>query len=475
MMLPRIQENLLKYCKVDRKLPLVIGVSGGADSLALLHILAGAGCVVTVAHFNHHLRPEAEGDAIFVAEMADKLNVPFFRGDGDVAGIAAAQKISLETAARKARYRFMFEVAEKIGAQAVATAHTADDQAETVLLHLIRGTGLKGLRGMQPRTMLAEFSTKIQLVRPMLNTWRYEIDAYCKDYGIEPRVDSTNQDPGYTRNRIRLELIPLLETYNPKIKARLGGLTANVRNSIEILEPVIRMAYGEANLTGGAGVRSFDQARLTTFSPAIQVEVIRLAVEELLPEAEDIDQAAIERAASLLTIQGGSHQIEMADGITARISSGRFFINLNGSSVSDPAWPEMAEGPSVALRVPDCLILQNGWEIRSEWIDTTDVGSLIIDDLNTAVLDGDAISFPLSVRRRAAGDSFQPLGLARGSLTLGDFYTNEKMPREARAAWPIVVSGDRIVWVPGYRIADFVKVQENSRRLVRLQLIKSTN
>ena len=474
MVLLRIQENLAKYCKVAIQTPLIIGVSGGADSLALLHLLAGAGYAVTAAHFNHHLRPEAEGDALFVAEMADQLKVPFIRGDGDVAGMAAAQKISIETAARKARYRFLFEQAEKIGAQAVVTAHTADDQAETVLLHLLRGTGLKGLRGMQPRTMLPKFSTVIPLVRPMLSTWRFEIDAYCKENGLQPRVDATNQDPGYSRNRIRLELIPLLETYNPEIKARLLALTTNARNALEILEPVARQAYEEAICTVADSLRSFDQARLASVSYPLQVEVIRLAVNELLPDAENIDQAAIERAASLLAIQGRSHQVDMANGITARISSGRFFICLNGSTVSDPAWPEMSGSPSVELGVPDCLILQNGWEIRSEWISADEVGSWITDDLYNAVINGDAIEFPLRVRRRARGDSFQPLGLKQGSLSLGDFYTNEKMPREARAAWPIVVSGDRIVWVPGYRIADFVKVQENSRKLIRLRLIKTT-
>ena len=377
MMLPRIQENLAKYCKVDIQQPLIIGVSGGADSLALLHLLAGAGYAVTVAHFNHHLRPEAEGDAIFVAEMADQLKVPFLRGDGDVAGMAAAQKISIETAARKARYRFLFEQAEKIGAQAVVTAHTADDQVETVLLHLLRGTGLNGLRGMQPRTILPEFSTVIPLVRPMLNTWRLEIDTYCKEKGLEPRVDATNQNPGYSRNRIRLELIPLLETYNPRIKARLRALTTNARNSLEILEPVVRQAYEEAICNVADGLRSFDQAKLTAESAAMQIEVIRLAVEELLPTADDIDQSAIERAAALLAWREGSHQVEMADGITARVGGGRFHIFLKGVAITDPAWPEMTEGHSAELSVPDCLVLKNGWEIRSEWISADGVGSLI--------------------------------------------------------------------------------------------------
>jgi len=178
-----------------------------------------------------------------VAQTARGLDCAFVRGDGDVAQMAATEKMSIEAAARKARYLFLFAEAERLEAQAVVTAHTADDQVETLLMHLIHGSGLNGLRGMQPRTLLNPYSSKIPLVRPLLDTWREELEVYCREKQLQPRVDVTNADPTYLRNRIRLELIPLLAGYNPRIKERLTGLAANVRGSLEVLEDAISEKY----------------------------------------------------------------------------------------------------------------------------------------------------------------------------------------------------------------------------------------
>lgn len=473
MLHDRIKDYLTKPINIALNLPLVLGVSGGADSLALLHILTEIGCPVTAAHFNHHIRPDAEDDAVFVAEAAKQLGVPFVRGDGDVAGLALNEKYSIETAARKARYRFLFESAEKISAQAVVTAHNADDQAETVLLHLVRGAGLTGLRGMQPKTVLREFSQTIPLVRPFLTTWRSEIDEYCRIKGLLPRVDTTNQDTAYARNRIRQELIPILETYNPQIKARLNGLAANVRSAMEILVPVVHKAYEEALARVDEGIRDFNREKMSTLSHALRVEIIRMAVEDLVPTAEDINQAALERAAALLDLPKGSRKTEMADGLTASVSGDQFRIICEGYSDTNKNWPTTVETGSAEMVVPGSLMLNNGWEIRSEWIDDTGGVEVTHGDQNIAIMDAAALNFPLTVRRRAAGDIFQPLGMQNGSLTLGDFFTNEKLPVEARADWPLVVSGGRIAWVAGVRIADFARVQPNSRRLVRLRLLKT--
>jgi len=473
-MLPdRIGDILTKYAKIALNLPLVIGVSGGADSLALLYILVEIGYSVTVAHFNHHIRPDAEEDAVFVSDSAKALGLSFVRGDGDVATLAGIEKISIEAASRKARYRFLFDTAEKARAQAVVTAHNADDQAETVLLHLLRGAGLTGLRGMQPNTILREFSQTTPLVRPFLTTWRFEIDNYCQRNSLHPRVDSTNVDTSYTRNRIRQELIPLLETYNPQIKARLNGLAAAVRSSIEILEPVVGEVYEKCIVSIGEGVRDFDRKQLMALSHALRLEIIRIAVKDLLPTAEDINQAAFERAAALLTLQKGSRKIEMADGLIAQVSSDRFCIALEGFSSTDPTRPGVTGTRPAELDVPGCLRLKNGWEIRSEWIDNAAGIAVTHSDQNTALMDAAALDFPLSVRQRAPGDVFQPLGMQAGSLTLGDFFTNQKLPAEARADWPLVISGERIAWVAGVRIADFARVQKDSHRLVCLRLIKS--
>jgi len=475
VLVDRIQNSLNKTFGLDQQSRLVVGVSGGVDSLALLHLLRSAGYNVIAAHFNHHLRQEAEGDAQFVAQTARDLGCAFIRGDGDVAQMAATEKLSIEAAARKARYLFLFAEAERLEAQAVVTAHTADDQVETLLMHLIRGSGLNGLRGMQPRTLLSSYSSKIALVRPLLDIWREELEAYCRENKLQPRVDITNTDPTYLRNRIRLELIPLLVSYNPRIKERLTGLAANVRGSLEVLEDAISGKYRQALRASGVGFRSFDRAQLAAHPPATRLEIIRKAALEILPNSEDIDRAALVRGAALLDDSVSGLQANLADGLDTQVAGDRLTLALAGSRVIQPEWPVSPANRTLELTVPGFVQLENGWGIEAQWLEFEP--DLVFDSNNspnTAILDAGSLPLPLIIRRRAPGDRFQPLGVETGSLTIGDFFTNVKMPREARVGWPLVFSGNQVVWVPGYRLAETAKVQKNSRELVQLRLVQKS-
>ncbi len=474
-MVDQIQNVLYKTSGLDRQSRLIVGVSGGVDSLALLHLLHSAGCNVVVAHFNHHLRQDAEADAQFVAQIARDLGCAFIRGDGDVARMAAAEKLSIEAAARKARYRFLFAEAERLKVQAVLTAHTADDQVETLLMHLIRGTGLNGLRGMQPRTVLHYYSSKIPLVRPLLDTWREELEAYCREKQLQPRVDVTNADPTYLRNRIRLELIPLLADYNPRIKERLIGLAANVRGSLDVLEDAVSEKYNLALLASGEGFRSFNRAQLAAHPSVTQLEIIRRAALEILPNSEDIDRAALVRAAALLDGSTSGLRANLADGLDAQVTGDRLTLVLAGSLISEPEWPVCPANQTLELTVPGVVQLENGWAIESQWLEAgTELEFDSNSGPNTAILDAYSLTLPLTIRRRASGDRFQPLGVERGSLTVGDFFTNVKMPRDARVGWPLVFSGSQVIWVPGYRLAEGAKVHKYSRKLVQLRLLQKT-
>ena len=475
MLVNRIQNSLNKTFGLDQQSRLVVGVSGGVDSLALLHLLHSAGYNVVAAHFNHHLRQEAEGDAQFVAQTARDLGCAFIRGDGDVAQMAATEKLSIEAAARKARYLFLFAEAERLEAQAVVTAHTADDQVETLLMHLIHGSGLNGLRGMQPRTLLNPYSSKIPLVRPLLDTWREELEVYCREKQLQPRVDVTNADPTYLRNRIRLELIPLLAGYNPRIKERLTGLAANVRGSLEVLEDAISEKYRQALRASGVGFRSFDRALLAAHPPATRLEIIRKAALEILPNSQDIDRAALVRGAALLDGSVNGLQANLADGLDTQVAGDRLTLVLAGSPVIQPEWPVSPANRTLELTVPGFVQLENGWGIEAQWLEVEP--DLVFDSNNspnTAILDAGSLTLPLTIRRRAPGDRFQPLGVETGSLTVGDFFTNIKMPREARVGWPLVFSGNQVVWMPGYRLAETAKVQKNSRELVQLRLVQKS-
>ncbi|HEY2979690.1 MAG TPA: tRNA lysidine(34) synthetase TilS, partial [Anaerolineales bacterium] len=217
-MLEKIESILQSACHLERGRLIVVGVSGGPDSLCLLHLLHQAGYPLLVAHFNHQIRPEAGDEAGAVEQFAARLGLRCVVGSADVSAHAQKNGLSIEEAARALRYGFLFEQARQAGAQAVAVGHTADDQVETVLMHFLRGAGLNGLQGMGYRTILRTFDSAIPIVRPLLGIWREEVLAYCTTYGLQPHFDRSNASPEYLRNRLRHTLIPVLESYNPKFR-----------------------------------------------------------------------------------------------------------------------------------------------------------------------------------------------------------------------------------------------------------------
>ncbi len=464
-------------CQLVKDRPVLVGVSGGTDSLALLYLLFSAGYTVVAAHFNHHLRPDADDDARFVEETAMRLGCAYIGGEGDVAALAQAEKLSIEAAARQARYRFLFSQAAACGAQAVAVGHNADDQVETVLMHILRGSSLAGLAAMRSRTYLRQFSTDIPLVRPLLSVWRVDLEEYCREAGLAPRHDLTNQDTAYTRNRIRRELVPILRGYNPQIKERLLNLTVSAQNSLEILQKAVDQHYQDAFRAAGEVFRGFDRKTLAELPESLQIEVVRRAAADLLTSSEDLDQAAYLRAAGLLSGPHKDSRVDLADGLSAFTTADRFYITTNPSLVHDTRFPQISSEKPVILNVPGMVALDHGWVIRSMWRETTeamDLGKLKKDPSNV-IIDADSIVPPLVVRHRVTGDRFQPLGLTEGSMSLGDYFTNIKLPGVVRPAWPLILSGDTVIWVAGCQIAEGVKINARSRRFVQLRLEKIPN
>ena len=235
-MLKNIESILRDQCRLDKSRPIIVGVSGGPDSLCLMEILRRAGYHIIVAHFNHKLREAADSEANAVEQTSARLMISSVIESADVGIYAANNSLSLEEAARNLRYRFLFTQAHRFNAQAVAVGHTADDQVETVLMHLIRGTGLAGLKGMSYRTILPTFDADIPIVRPLLDTWREETVAYCAANGLRPHYDPSNDSLNFLRNRLRNILIPTLETYNPKFREAVWRTVQSLNSDYAILK-----------------------------------------------------------------------------------------------------------------------------------------------------------------------------------------------------------------------------------------------
>jgi tRNA(Ile)-lysidine synthase len=260
----------IEECGLVAERPVVVGVSGGADSLCLMYALAELGYPLVVAHFDHRLREQSNEDAGLVQTLAGQLGLPFALGSADVGALAREKHLSLEEAARKARYTFLFEQARQAGAQAVAVGHTADDQVETVIMHLLRGAGISGLKGMTFRGLLPEWDAQIPLVRPLLNVRHEDALACCESRGVVPAEDASNLDKSFFRNRLRHELLPLLESYNPQVRESLLRMARGMAGDHEVLESATEEAWSQMQPQTGAasGYRVLRLESLTGDQPA---------------------------------------------------------------------------------------------------------------------------------------------------------------------------------------------------------------
>ena len=481
-MLEQLELILRQSCGLKPGLPVLAGVSGGPDSLCLLDVLRQAGYRLIVAHFNHKLRPEADLEAAAVAGLARSLNLPFETESADVRAFAEREMLSIEEAARMLRYRFLFAQARKHGAQAVAAGHTADDQVETVLMHFLRGAGLAGLKGMTYRSLLPNFDPEIPIVRPLLAVWRTEVEAYCSEHGLKPHFDPSNADQTYFRNRLRHTLIPELENYNPRFKEVLLRTAQALQGDYAVLEEVVNRAWQDCLAERGDGFVAFDRLRLARVSVGLRRNLIRRAAESLRPDSRDFGFEALERAAAFVETPAGK-QVDFVNGLYLFGESGKVYLAAYEADLPFAQWPQVSgqlvvvsgklSGVSDQSSVgSNQCELGNGWVLTVEHCPLPTPHYPLPTDNWTAWLDADLTGSRLQVRPRREGDRFQPLGMGGQSIKLSDFFVNVKLPKRARANWPLVCVGEEIAWVAGFRLAQRFRVTEKTKRAVRLTLGK---
>lgn len=477
-MFERISYILQYNCRLIPDKPVVIGVSGGPDSLCLLDVLWRLGYPLVVAHFNHRLRPEAEDEARKVEEQARRRGLPFILGSQDVADYARQYGLSLEEAGRRLRYRFLFAQAEQRAAQAVAVGHTADDQVETLLMHLLRGAGMAGLGGMEYRSLPNPWSATIPLVRPLLGVWREEILAYVRENDLQPVWDASNLDRTFYRNRLRHELIPYLETSHPGLRHRLWRTAEVLRQEDQLLEALVDQAWpacvasGEAQSLAPPTYLELDRKAILAQPLALQRRLLRRAMTRLQPGLRDLDFATIERGLTFIA-STSTGQCPLSGGLRLLSEGERLWLATWEADLPAADWPQLPSAVALELPLPGVLPLSQGWELRSEVLDRASVSEQAIftnPDPFQAWLDAEALTLPLRLRRRRPGERFRPLGMGGHSVKVSDLMVNLKIPRRARAAWPLVCAGDEIVWLPGYRIAQAARVTETTHRLVHLLL-----
>lgn len=478
----------------------VLGVSGGPDSVTLLHALQCLAdpldLTLHVAHLHHGIRgTDADADADFVAVLAEARGLPCIIERVDVPAVAAEQKLALEEAARRARYTFLHQVAQQTGALRIAVGHNADDQSETVLMHLLRGTGPAGLRGMLPATPLRDYHLltpcpqpvpEMKLIRPLLSIPRAEVEAYCTEQQLSTRFDRSNLDTTFFRNRLRHEVLPYLAQINPHFAQNLRHLAEVVREDYNLLYEFVSVAWDTLLVESTPDLLAFNLEGWRAQPLAIQRAIIRRAAYNLRHSLRDVSFVHVEDAVRIAQQGTTGAQATLPHGL--RLTVGYTTLDITGKekvtrdlSHLPPESPWLMAGSIIPLSIPAEIDLPNGWHLHIQeaphwnleaitnncnplvaWMDADALG----ENAGSAT-DGSAIGAILRTRQR--GDLFQPHGMHNATVRLSDLLINTKVPRSWRDYVPLVEAGGRILWVVGVRLSEAALVRPDTRRVVYLR------
>jgi tRNA(Ile)-lysidine synthase len=480
---------------------LIVAVSGGVDSLVMLDCLVRLqgelGYRLHVATFDHGLRGEqSAADAADVKSLAEKLGLPVSLGRADVSHLAARSSSNLEAIARQARYTFLAQTALEQDAYYIAVGHHRDDQIETVLMHLLRGSGLTGLRGMAAAGRLSaghlledadpdlfDFIDSLTLLRPLLDASRHAIGEYAAAQGLVPREDPSNADTHFLRNRLRHEVLPLLESINPNFQATLLRSIEVVQGDYEVVENAIAEITAElvdwGETVGGddhaGGIAYVERDEFMGLSVGLQRGLLRSIITDLLPNQADLPFERIEEARALIENGETGQQLHLPAGIILTIGYDDFTVHVGGELPFPPRIPHLESHKVIPLDPEGETIVGGNQRFYTYWVIEGRSQEIVRDDPLEATL---AVppEAELMLRTRREGDRFCPLGMGGKSQKLSDAFTNLKVPRSLRDRVPLLVVDGEIAWFvapTAYglqgRVAEPFAVKPDSEHILRVR------
>ena len=458
----------LTLASVPNGATLVVAFSGGPDSTALLAGLVNLAeqrhLTLIAAHVNHQIQAESsDRDQLAANRIAESIGVEFRVETVDVTALAAEHKISIELAARYARYAALSKIARSSDAHGVVTGHTRNDQAETVLLHAARGAGLKGIGGMSYSSILKfpESDLELNVLRPMLDTPRSECLDFCEKRGITPVVDPSNISRDYTRNQIRLDVLPLLEEAAPGSSNALARLAKNATNDLEIIDWTVDRFLKEARTESGA----YSRLAIAELPRALVARMLMRAYEIHVGNSQDLERVHVSEMVSQLSGRSGT-SIELPNRTNFYVDRESFGF----SSPNDDDCPYPNSLTTVNFQLPGTTLLGNGFSANAEIVDRPD--QLDSGSAHITFATPDLVSHSLTLRNRVNGDRFQPLGMKQ-RVKLQDFFVGAGVPERWRDRVPIVESDEGIVWVAGYRLAEWAKVLPSHSQVAKLEIVAS--
>ncbi len=457
-----LRDKILQFIR-RRKLfspgdTVIAAVSGGADSIAMLDILLnlpGFRIKVVVAHLNHMLRGgESDSDEEFVRSLAEKHLLPFEGRRVDVADVAAKEHLSLEEAGRNCRHAFLEQLARKYSPAVISLAHNKNDQAETVLIRLLRGAAGSGLAGIRPR------SDDIRIVRPLLMVSRKEIESYLANRGISWREDSSNSDPRFLRNRIRHQLLPLLHDYNPEIVERLSITAEALGNDEALLDLLTCEAFSRCRVSAESGVR-LDLDMLLHEPAPLHNRLFRHAIRSVKGDLKRISFRHLEAVEKLVAGNSPNGHIDLPDGISV-------FRSYRQLIFSRERPPLRLDEYQLCIEACGRYTLPCGKVLQVESLPALS-GELKVRDRDTIYLDPFNNPFPWGVRYFRPGDRIVPIGM-HGRKKLKDLFIDRKIPFLNRLQAPLLLQDRDIIWVCGIQLSERGRMEGGQKEVIRVSL-----
>ncbi|HXV60838.1 MAG TPA: tRNA lysidine(34) synthetase TilS [Vicinamibacteria bacterium] len=462
MLVRRVSATIERYEMVSPGERVLVGVSGGADSVALAQVMAELGHPLAVAHLNHGLRSDADQDEIFASALAQRLGVPFVSDRLDLLLEARKNRRSIEDEGHQARYRFFKRSAARLRCTRIAVGHTMDDQAETFLLRLLRGSGTRGLAAAYPKV-------DGLIIRPLLEARRSDVEEFLHDRGLTYRQDSSNQDLRFARNRVRHMLLPELRRhFNPRVVEALAGAAALLQDDEGWMERLTADALGELARETDDGALVLDVSPLAHHSDAMKRRIVRQALSRVRGHLRNVGRAHVDQVLSLLADGKSGRELHLP-GVLVRRSFDRLIMTCEPGRIERNRSKHGYNGFEYRLPIPaKLLIRERGGTLTAAWR-----RSGATEEITEPKASGDSVvlalagEFPeLMVRSARRGDRFRPLG-ASGSKPLTRYLMERKVPSEKRWAVPLVARarGGEILWVVGHGVSESSRLRSGVRQL----------
>lgn len=451
IMIDIVRNNIIDNNLIKENDNIVVGVSGGADSMALLNVLMEIKKEINfnifVAHVNHGVRGEdALADQLFVERKAREMNVPYYFKNVDMEKHAREKKITAEEAGRELRYGFFRDILKQQGGGKIAVAHNKNDQAETLLLRIMRGTGIDGLKGM-------EFIAG-DIIRPILNIAREDIENYINENSVETVLDKTNLMTIYNRNKVRLELIPyIIDNFNPNIINTLWRLSSIADVDSGFLNALAEEKYNLIVKSETKHSIILDGTIFNREDRSIKIRVVRLMIYKLVESLQGISEQNVQSIVDLFERMETGKQLNLPAGIIGRVSYNDLIIHNSIAEKQNDFYYKLTLGENI---FPDL-----GISIRI----SVQEKLIIPNDKNVKCFDSELIKGNLYIRNRKNGDKFNPFGM-KGTKKVKDYFIDEKIPKDLRDEIPLLMDDENIIWIIGFATSEAYRITENTKNIL---------